>query len=296
MELYGATFKKLRENKRLTIQEVSENLISSKSLTEFENNTTCISLSLLIKLLERINVTMNEFLILHSSITSTASSPTKIDSSQEKFWKEFVKVYYSADPEIISSLLEYEEDFFTADKHFRHKYNAILLNQLYLLSQNHPFCVKESNEIKNYLLNVEIWCIYELTLFNNSLFFLPIEDIEALGKAAIQKCQPFLKLEDNKNFYYNIMLNIISLLLKNDLFVAAKNYIDTIESDLFNTSAYFDRLRLSFLKGIFHIKIGRTALGRKLCTDAIKFSKIYDQSLGVVMQNELIDTLTSHSA
>lgn len=296
MTSYGITFKQLRENKKLNKIAVSQGIIPLDLLIEFEKNKVNISFSLLLELLERISVSMNEFLLFHSLHKTKTSPQDFLDSSQEKFWKEFVKVYYTEDLERISYLNKHAENFYQLEAHPRHKHNAILLKQLSLLNQNKPFSDKHITELKNYLLDIDIWGIYELTLFNNSLFFLPIEVTEKLGHAAMLKSKPFLKLEENKSYYYAIMLNVISILIENDLIHSAKSYIETFERELFNSTAYFYQLRLSFLKGVLHIKTGRVALGKKICIEAIQFSKIYDQSLGVGMQNELVDILGNQKA
>ncbi|MFV4978914.1 helix-turn-helix domain-containing protein [Lactobacillus delbrueckii] len=62
--MFGEVFKKLRKSKHITLEAISKDVISTSQLSRWENGLSDISLNKLIILLNRINVSPQEFIAM----------------------------------------------------------------------------------------------------------------------------------------------------------------------------------------------------------------------------------------
>lgn len=264
MDNYGATIRELRKSKGLTIAELSEDIISLPFLSKYERGSSDISTSNFFKLIDRLNVSMLEFEIVYLQYD---------DKSNFSFMDKLKKCLGSDNKIALNNLIEEEKKYYIEDKNIRHKHNLIILEQ----HLNRVCGLKyDSNKIKsitNYLMIVDDWSYYEVSLFGNSIFFIPDDTVEFLLKSAIKKNLLFESLSNNKHELSLVLINGILKFIENNQLNKAKKIIRLTEEFLKNTTFYYEINKLKFLKGIVLIK-SRNEKGLEMCEKSIEIMNL----------------------
>ena len=120
MENYGETFRKLRKERGFTLKSVSENIISYSYLSKFENGTSDITLSNFIRLLERLNITLDEFLYFNE-----AQIPSYI-----QLLNKLVKPYAENNIKELMKYYDEERDLYQQTNIYYHNCNRIMIAAL----------------------------------------------------------------------------------------------------------------------------------------------------------------------
>lgn len=267
MDKYGTSFQLLRKGKHLTLNQLSDNIISPQQLSKFERNIHSISLPVFIELLERMNISVNEFMVYHNRQTQF-SQATFLGKLQTALAEERV--------DILEELKLQENDYYQQDSNIRHLHNINILEQNILAFKKQPIDENLSKEISNYLFECENWAFYELCLFNNYLEFLPTSFISALINEASDKAKKFHQLQLNKNIETTIYCNVIYHFLTIDYLDEIPHFLLLAKQNLKRSVYYFDMNHLNYLEGIYQIKIGNLSLGKHKCLKAIKIFEHFD--------------------
>ncbi|MBG9980998.1 helix-turn-helix domain-containing protein [Facklamia sp. DSM 111018] len=267
MDNYGTSFQLLRKGKHLTLNQLSDNIISPQQLSKFERNIHSITVPVFIELLERMNVSINEFMVYHNQ---------QAQFSQGKFLSQLEAAIAEKKGQTMKDLIFQEKNLYNRDKNIRHLHNINILQQNILKMKNQPVNQELSKEISDYLFDCEDWAFYELCLFNNYLEFLSISFIENLIKDASIKAKKFSRLLLNQNIETVLYCNVIFHLLEIDKLNIVPNLISLAKKNLTNTVFFFDMNRLNFLEGIYLIKIGNTAIGKRKCAKALSIFEHFD--------------------
>ena len=69
--MLGKTLRKIRENRNMTQQELTQGIIRQATYSRIERGQLTISAELLYKLVERLNISMNEFFYIHQGYQAT---------------------------------------------------------------------------------------------------------------------------------------------------------------------------------------------------------------------------------
>lgn len=175
MKNYGSTFKWICKSKGLTLSQTSDTIVTPQFLSQFENGKSNIGLDVFIQLLDKLNVTFNEFSIHHAS---------NLDKDQADFLADLSHAMKTKNQIQLKDLIKKENHQLKQDNNIRHQHNLILLKQYLHFLDGKEFNDEQIDQIVSYLFETDNWCFYELTLFNNSLFCLPIETIESMSHIA----------------------------------------------------------------------------------------------------------------
>lgn len=260
MEHFGNTFRDIRLSKGMTLSEVSENLLSLPFLSKYERGITDLSTTNYFNLLNRLNTSFDEFELIHSSIGAY---------TQINFLKDLDKSVINEDIYLLNLLIDKEQSIFEKDRNIRHKHNIIILNQYINKFSGISYDAKQIKKIINYLLKVEDWGYYELSLYGNSLFCLPIKTIEFMSKTAYKKAVTYSSLSNNQDELSLILMNTIITLLDVEELNSVQSLINLTEKTLLGSKNYYEINKLNFIKGIFFIRRKQITEGTSMCMRAI---------------------------
>lgn len=205
MNDYGNTFRTFRKNKGYTLKQVASGIVSVSFLSKFERGDSDISFSMMVKLLERIMVTYEEFYFLHNKENTNA-----IDD----FFNQAEKAYAERDVRAINRLKNQAIKNYQSSNLAPFQCNVLLL-EVYrsMIELETPDFEDESLEqLTNYLFDIETWGYYELCLYNSTLFLLPPESTIFFSKSIYSKKDAIKKLPLLHNVFIRIMLNTITYL------------------------------------------------------------------------------------
>lgn len=266
MENLGFIFRNIRLDRNYSLSEVSEGILSASFLSKFERGDSDISLSKFYLLLERLNVTMEEF-----SFISNDYKPTQIEVLMRN-----VRVAYENNN--LKLLIKFEQVELEKLKKYNfksYKYNAIMIRALaHDLDKDIEIKNTDIKSLNNYLFNIENWGLYEIMLFGNSMSILSIDSIITFSKEILNKTQMYSSIRKNKEHLIRVLLNTIIYCIDLNKVTSASYFINSAEKIIEQSDFYFEKIKLLYLTGIYKIIIGNDAVGVQICKNAIQI--MYD--------------------
>lgn len=277
MENYGETFRNLRKERGFTLKAVSENIISYSYLSKFENGTSDITLSNFIRLLERLNITLDEFLYFNE-----AQIPSYV-----QFLNKLVKPYAEND---ISELMKYYDEEFNLYQQTNvsyHNCNRIMIAAL-IKDLDLDFIIDQTDIdfYVDYLFNCSYWSTYEVSLFGNALFLFTEESLLLLVNEVKTRLNEYKVAQRNIRDLISLIENACLILLRKKNVEKAKELSVFLESHL-SSKHYFEKTRKKFIDGIILIREKKVAEGMQKAQEAINIMHSIDRSFALNHQREL---------
>lgn len=175
--LVGATLKKIRKDKNIPIKVICEGVIDPGNYWRLENDQIETSFSTILKLLERMNTSLEEF----------AEALNLDDHLFKSHQADMVHLFKNKDVDKLKALkkkISIDLEISPTLK-LTHLYH---LTDLYIAKIEQSWDDKESKAIlKTYLANCRNWNTYELALLNNVLFIYELEVSFSFYKMAVNK-------------------------------------------------------------------------------------------------------------
>ena len=156
---HGEFIKKIRQEKHLTQKELAEGILSKNFLSKFERGESKITSEIFMNLLERLNVSLEEF---EQLVTSKYS--------QKEFLQKLETFKSQKDGYLLENLKAEEKQLFHSDRNRRHLHNQILVEAHLQYLHGKNLEVTQKRVIQSYLFEVEEWGNYEWELFGNIVF------------------------------------------------------------------------------------------------------------------------------
>lgn len=250
----GALFKKFRLSKKLSLKDVAGDFLSISFLSKFERGESEISLSRFFLLLEKLDVSIEEFygILANERSTNTEKLLDMVSTAYHQGNSFALKKYYKEE------MGKYEV---STQKSFL--YNAIMIESFLVNLNNKSIGPKKMMEISDYLFSVEQWGKRELIIFGNSLSALNDKVIEALAREILFKTTLFGSNEANQKARIELLINIVAIFLERDLLDLAKDYLDIIQQLGIPETALYDRMEYQFVLGIYLFKSGKKEQGKQ---------------------------------
>lgn len=206
MKEYGAYFKELRTAKGFTLRQTAEGIISYQFLSNFENGVSNISLYNFTRLLNRINVTVNEFFSETTDLT---------DYFLEEFGHKVTRLGYAKNiinqKQFLETLKRKQQE--TKEAKYLHLY---IVAEVFFARTSGNYQETAQLEIqiqtlRQYLLETETWTNYELYLFSHASFIFNHEEIKAIYKTRYLRIKKIRKTQYEHNRYADeFLISIIN--------------------------------------------------------------------------------------
>lgn len=249
----------IRKSRHMTLKQAAEGIVSEAFLSKFERGEHDMSAEKFLQLLDRLNGTFWE--LAHMIDQSE-------QYSQNYFYTQLKQAVISDNVYQLNVLINEEESLYLEDHNYRHKHNVILLTQFINQISHLSFDTKKVNQLIQYLLSVEEWGDYEVSLFTNSLFCFPIDKIELLSRTAMKRIKMYYQ-DSYQHLMALVMLNSIYTFLQAEELIKAQNLIHQVHVLLRNSRFYYENNKLNFYRGYLLIKQGKTDQGKKMMQSAI---------------------------
>lgn len=271
MKKFGPTIREIRKSKGFTLSETAKGIVSLPFLSKFERGESEISAANFLKLLDKLNINMDEFLLIENNFS---------ENEQQIFLQKIRAALFANDIYILKSTYNEQLNRFSKTENVRHKHNMYLIDFYICHIEKKKQNEKYINEIKEYLLNIDNWGYYELTLYGNSLFVFPISLIILLSKTAYSKGTIYSKISVLHNELALILLNTITTMIDNKCFDQINDFMEKTSSLLEHTEWLYEKNKLNFLRGIIMINEGYREDGVRTCERSIQI--FYDLNLNEV--------------
>lgn len=198
MNRYGHLLKLLREQKGISQFDLSDGILSKNHLSKIERGENDISFQTLLKLLDRLNISLFEFELLLD----------KTQDNQSTFLKDLSIAVANNDLYLLNELLTREIELKSRSNNIRHKHNVILLKAYIDKFSNTPLNYHEIQEIIQYILTVDECGRYEISLFGNFVGFMSSDMRHKLIKMIYRKSQLFYSDKNYTEIFTRILLNV----------------------------------------------------------------------------------------
>ncbi|MBO6331504.1 Rgg/GadR/MutR family transcriptional regulator [Enterococcus gallinarum] len=195
---YGATFKKLRLEKGITLKEACQQGISSAQLSRFENGKSMLTVDHFFTCLQNINVTIEEFQFVGKQ-TFKDRFEKSIEQMQE---------YLNTNQE--ESARSLAQRFFAESQspYDWPQFLGCFIEDVLNAGNNRPFI--HSQKVLSYLQQVNNWGEMELRLISIFTFALDTEQMDLLLKSILKKAKLYQSVPQTNALYYDLLENFFS--------------------------------------------------------------------------------------
>lgn len=278
---HGEFIKKIRKEKHLTQKELAEGILSKNFLSKFERGESKITSEIFMNLLERLNVSLDEF---EQLVTSK--------HSQKEFLQKLETFKSPKDGYLLENLKAEEKQLFQSDRNRRHLHNQILVEAHLQYLQGKNIDVKQKRVIQSYLFEVEEWGDYEWELFGNIVFCLSTKETHLYLDSIFRKARLGKHDTMHKRMLCRILLNIFLEDIEANSSEASQ--VEAYLTELLEDEEfYYEKIRFYYLQGILHIYQGHVEKGKLECMKMIDIFKGLKERKKAFQYQEYLDYVLS---
>ncbi|WP_424349656.1 helix-turn-helix domain-containing protein [Latilactobacillus sp. 5-91] len=249
---HGQLVRKLRKERGLTQSQLAEGISSRTTLSSLENNKTDITTSILFAYLERMNVSIQEYLFYFNNSTSTEK-----EVASKYFYDNVIK---KRDFEVKERILDYQNRYNNSKDFY---YCCLSIELKLFLNRKHAseiFDVEEDKEIiRVYLKNVTQWGHFEMSIFANCLYIFDDEFIQATFKTLLKRTIILSQIDTYQNDISIFLNNCIVLTLERGNYANVQFYI----RELYKVSGKTPRKAYDRMMCSYYLELIKQAAGHK---------------------------------
>lgn len=255
----GIVFRDIRTNKGLKLKDIADDNLSLSLLSKFELGDSDISATRLLYLLEKLNISFEEFSIL-------------IDfRSQEKHeMREINNLFKENNSFSLRKLANKYNGLYKKEGLIKFQHKEYLCEVLANRLDDIPVNKKINKDVWSYLIGVENWGYYELTLFNNLIAIFDDKQLPFLSRMALKHAEFYKEVSSIHQEYCQIILNLITIYIEKNQLRLAKQHLDHLYQRLEKSELLYEKNKLNFLYGIYLIKSGKKEIGIDKAQQAIE--------------------------
>ena len=286
MKTYGEVFHYLRTNKGMKLKELADEQLSISLIAQFEKNQSKLSFDRFIRLMNKLEVSYDEIqALLEQStleknyedilITDYQTTTNSNFGYDKKLFSQLYQQLSQKSQEILTYLQKHPS------LRLEHFYQFTLVtNQFwYELSQSSnnltlAYCQSKVKDyltpIIQYLLSVDNWGVYEISLMNRFALAMPIDLLMKLMTQATKRAKNYLHLPGNKELIFKVFFTCFSVALNLGAYHEAKVILQNIRKNLENDPNEHYALRALFYEAMLHLHLGHDEQGEKLFNQVIQ--------------------------
>lgn len=274
----GDTFRKLRVHKNYKLAFTAKDIVSISQLSKFERGESEITISKVFLLLERMNVSFEEFMFIHNEFQSPHF---------ESMIKKLKSFYIQKDFEKLHRLAQDEQLKFENTGQLTYKLNSIMIKAVFSDLTNETVEEEEIKILTDYLWRVEIWGEYELILFGNSMHVLNIDSVITLSSETMKKSMFFRKMLAYRKDLYGLYFNTIRTCLNCGKIKEAESFLIYLKNEEIHETFIFEKIILRFYEGLMKMHTSYE-VGLKIANKAIHLLREVDAKNYAVSYEEFL--------
>ncbi|MGO4993839.1 helix-turn-helix domain-containing protein [Jeotgalibaca porci] len=248
----GFVIKRLRKERGLSQEELAKKITTRTTLASIENRNQTVSFHLLIKLLDRLNIRLEEFLFLLNEENYTIKMTLYRNVHSEFYLTGTTSNELQA--ELLQSYTD-TKDFF---------YLSVYIQMQGILYRKEGITYVEDSKlksyietIKEYLNKITNWNHMELALFTNCLFFFDSEYILLSYNRVIKKMTAMKKLRLYQDDVLVFLLNGINVFFERDEDRLVEYLLSQLNEQLSLDTQLYERSLYQFYKAVLEARQGK---------------------------------------
>lgn len=270
----GITLRKIRKGKQISLCSVADEHLSKSQISRFERGESEISCIRLINILDKLHITLDEFLILHDEdYTNTKSFANLVQYIR--------KQYSSQNINNIACLLS-DTSIYTLNSFEKTMVKSILQTMDSTIIPSD----KELLQLTDYLFKVEKWGYYEIILLGNCVRTINYNSYFLLTKEMLNNYIYSSLNKTNRRIVTQLAINCFILSIDEEEFSNCSYLINEIKGLLENELNFYEQTVFLYATGYYEFK-------RQL-SSGIETMKQAIQVLDILREDELKLHYTSH--
>lgn len=259
MKNLGSVIREVRKSKALTLKQVAGSELSVAFLSKVERGNSDISLNNFLIVLKTLNISWDEFFYVAHGYQG---------GNRLKFIENVKKYILEDNVYGLQRLQSIEAKTCNHNSKYHH-FNVIIIDLIISQIQHKQFKKEYVTELQTYLLNVENWGIYELTLFNNVMFCFPTSVLSLLLDNATKKTIAYRHLPQYEELLMIIICNNLEITLQQKNIVRAEKIVAQSTEIYRDKRISLSNMKFKFLQGILMMYTGNVDAGKKLVVGVI---------------------------
>lgn len=239
----GSTLRKIRKGKQISLSAIADDNLSKSQISRFERGESEISCIRLINILDKLNISLDEFIIIHDNNCSDNESFANLVHYLRK-------EYSSNNIENIASLLSNSTKY-NVDEYIRTMIKSIL----HTLDSNITPSNEEIFRLTDYLFKVENWGYYEIILLGNCVRTINYDTYFLLTKEMLNNYIYSSLNKTNKRLISQLAINCLILSIDLKYFSNCSYLISKIKILLENELNFFEQTVFLYATGYFEFKM-----------------------------------------
>lgn len=270
----GITLRKVRKGKQISLCSVADEHLSKSQISRFERGESEISCIRLINILDKLHITLDEFLILHNEDYTN----TELFANLVQYIR---KQYSSHNIKNIAALLS-DSSHYTLNSFDKTMIKSIL----HTMDSSIIPSNKELLQLTDYLFKVEKWGYYEITLLGNCVRTINYNSYFLLTKEMLNNYIYSSLNKTNKRIVTQLAINCLILSVDKEEFSNCTCLITEIKALLDNELNFYEQTVFLYATGYFEFK--------RHLDSGIEKMKQAIQVLDILGENKLKLHYTSH--
>lgn len=255
--MLGKTLRKVRKGKQVSLCSIADENLSKSQISRFERGESEISYIRLINILEKLHVSLDEFLILYDN-----------DYANKKTFANLVqrirRDYSSQNIDKITTLLS-DSSGYTLNSFEKTMIKSIV----HTLDDNIIPTEEELFQLTDYLFKVEKWGYYEIILLGNCVRTIKYSSYFLLTKEMLKNFIYSSLNNKNKRLVTQLAINCLILSIDKKEFHNCDYLITKIKKLLEGELNYYEQTVFLYATGYFEF-IKNSANGTKKMDQAIQ--------------------------
>lgn len=238
----GITLRKVRKGKQISLCSVADEHLSKSQISRFERGESEISCIRLINILDKLHITLDEFLVLHNEDYTNAELFANL--------VQYIRKQYSShNIKNIAALLS-DSSHYTLNSFEKTMIKSIL----HTMDSSIIPSNKELLQLTNYLFKVEKWGYYEITLLGNCVRTINYNSYFLLTKEMLNNYIYSSLNKTNKRIVTQLAINCLILSVDKEEFSNCTCLITEIKALLDNELNFYEQTVFLYATGYFEFK------------------------------------------
>ncbi|MDG4511607.1 helix-turn-helix domain-containing protein [Streptococcus suis] len=261
----GNTLRKIRKSKGISITAIADEYLSKSQISRFERGESEISCIRLINLLNKLNISLEEFINLY-----------QIDNNETKnFWsllKLIRKEYSLQRTTVLEALLSKKSQYSL------NNLDAIMIKSI-ISTINTSFLPtdEEMQQLTDYLFKIEKWGSYEIILLGNCSRTIKYSALFLLTKEMLGNYIHSPINTNNINLVTQLAINCLIASIDFGMYADSIYLISEINRLLQNEFNYYEKTIFLYAKGYFEFKNKLEQEGEHKMLQALKIMEILNE-------------------
>ncbi|MDT2837673.1 Rgg/GadR/MutR family transcriptional regulator [Enterococcus durans] len=247
---FGPKIREIRISKGYSQKAIYQDIISKSYAIEFEKGKHSIATTLLIEILDRLSMDIDEFLFIDKGYLLNDYSAyiyklSKYSNTHDlKSLYELLKKY--ADKTRVIDQLRFAE--------IRCRIQAIENFNRTGRFDDSATIEEDRETIQNYLVEIETWTLREIQFFGNTIEFLDFEQHFPLFRNLSKSFPLYVEYDKGREIFCAMLVNVITQAIRHGYFDYAEVLIYQLQLLSSDSKEFFHRLLTKYFDNILSIK------------------------------------------